>query len=253
MITLDVICLTTTVMMTLPRERESIEEVYLLQWMLDNDIHKWIIAKETGNDGYKHWQVRMNTRYDFDELKKAFPKAHIEQASDVYDYETKEGNYIRSDDNVEQLQARFGELRNNQKSIIRNLDGQNDRCIDVIIDPYGNTGKTWLARHLYQKGKGFYVPPTITDARALIQYVANGYKGEPIIIVDIARSTKWTNALYVAVETLKDGLVYDARYKTTVRDIHGCKVLVTCNVSPKLDKLSRDRWRLFDSNGVPLS
>lgn len=247
------IYLSTTVMMTLPRDRESVEEVYLLQWMLDNDIHKWIIAKETGNDGYKHWQVRMNTRYTFETLKQAFPKAHIEEASDVYDYEKKEGNYLTNEDGTGQLQARFGTLRPNQRTILHNLDTQNDREVDVIIDPNGNTGKTWLARHLYQSGRGFYVPPTISDTRTLIQYVANGYTGEEIVIVDIARSTKWTNSLYVAIETIKDGLVYDARYKTTIRDIHGCKVLVTCNVSPKLDKLSRDRWRLFDANGMPLT
>lgn len=221
--------------------------------MLDNDIHKWIIAKETGNDGYKHWQVRMNTRYTFETLKQAFPKAHIEEASDVYDYERKEGNYLTSEDGIGQLQTRFGDLRDNQKRILDNVSTQSDREIDVIIDPYGNTGKTWLTRYLYQRGLGFYVPPTIADARALIQYVANGYTNEPIVVIDIARSTKWTNSLYVAVETVKDGLVYDARYKTTVRDIHGCKVLVTCNVCPKLDKLSRDRWRLFDANGTPLS
>lgn len=222
--------------------------------MQDNDIHKWIIAKEVGNDGYKHWQIRMQWRGTFNELKAKFPKAHIEEdAQDNYSYERKEGRYICSEDNAPQLQARFGLLRDNQKRILSNLDRQSDRCIDVVIDPYGNTGKTWLARHLYQTGQGFYVPPTIADARAIIQYVANGYNGEPIVVIDIARSTRWTNSLYVAVETVKDGLVYDARYRTVVRDIHGVKVLVTCNVCPKLDKLSRDRWRLFDANGTPLS
>lgn len=243
-----------TVMMTLPRERESIEEVYLLQFFLKYDIHKWIIAKEIGVDGFKHWQIRFQWRGTFNGLKELFPKAHIEEdAQDDYEYERKEGNYISSNDRAEQLQARFGSLRDNQKRIIANLNEQSDREIDVVIDPYGNTGKTWLARHLYQTGKGFYVPPTITDARTLIQYVANGYSGEETVVIDIARSTKWTNALYVAVETIKDGLVYDARYKTTVRDIHGVKVLVTCNVCPKLDKLSRDRWRLFGHDGAPLS
>lgn len=243
-----------TVMMTLPRERESIEEVYLLQFFLKNDIHKWIIAKETGNDGYKHWQIRFQWRGTFQGLKELFPKAHIEEdAQNDYTYEKKDGEYLSSDDGIGQLQTRFGSLRTNQKRILANLDEQNDREIDVIIDPYGNTGKTWLARYLYQRGRGFYVPPTITDARTLIQYVANGYDKEPYVVIDIARSTKWTNALYVAVETIKDGLIYDARYKTTVRDIHGVKVLVTCNESPVLKKLSRDRWRLFDSEGAPLS
>lgn len=241
-------------MMTLPRERESIEEVYLLQFFIKYDIHKWIIAKEIGNDGYKHWQIRFRWRGTFEGLKQLFPKAHIEEnAQDDYKYEKKDGEYLTSEDGIGQLQTRYGRLRDNQRIILDNVSNQGDREIDVIIDPYGNTGKTWLARYLYQRGRGFYVPPTITDARTLIQYVANGYDKEEIVVIDIARSTKWTNALYVAVETIKDGLVYDARYKTTVRDIHGVKVLVTCNVCPKLDKLSRDRWRLFGPDGAPLS
>lgn len=245
--------MSTTVMITLPRNRESIEEVYLLQWMLDNDIHKWIIAKETGNDGYKHWQIRINTRYTFEALKQAFPKAHIEEASDDYRYERKEGNYIESGDTVYTLMARFGDLRENQNRIIRNLDTQSDRQIDVVCDPSGCTGKTHTIRALYNRGLAFFVPPTITDGKTIIQYVASGYDREPIIVVDVARSTRWCNALYVALETIKDGLVYDARYHTTTRDIHGVKVLVMCNTRPKLDKLSMDRWRLFDANGEPLT
>lgn len=241
-------------MMTLPRNRESIEEVYLLQWMYKHDIHKWIIAKEIGNDGYKHWQIRMQTRHTFEELKKEFPKAHIEEASNDYEYEKKEGNYYTSDDNEYTIQARYGELRQNQRKYLENLNTQNDRQIDVIIDTgrnSGNHGKTWLARHLFQSGKGFYVPPTIGSGKGIIQFIASGYRAEPIIIVDIARSTRWNTELYVALETIKDGLVYDTRYHHTQRDIHGVKVLVTCNEKPVLKRLSKDRWRLYDWKGEP--
>lgn len=241
-----------TVMLTLPRNRESIEEVYLLQWMFKNDIHKWIIAKEIGNDGYKHWQIRMQTRYTFDELKKAFPKAHIEEASDTWEYERKEGHYWRSEDTVEIHRTRFGELRSNQSRILRNLDKQDDRELDVIIDTVGKTGKSWLCRWLYEQGKGFYVPPTCKSEQAIIQFVASGYKGEQIIVIDIPRSTRWHSGLYVALEQIKDGLVFDTRYHSTTRDIHGAKVLVLTNSMPKVDKLSYDRWRLYDANGVPL-
>lgn len=249
--------MTTTYIVTLPRtKKESIQEVWLLQWMLDNDIHKWIIAKETGNDGYKHWQIRLQSRYTWEEMKKHFGKeAHIEEASDDYNYERKEGNYYTSDDNEYTIQARFGELRPNQRQYLENLNTQNDRQIDVIVDTgrnSGNHGKTWLARHLFQSGKGFYVPPTIGTGKGIIQFIASGYRGEPYIIVDIARSTRWNSELYVALETIKDGLVYDTRYHHTQRDIHGVKVLVTCNEKPVLKRLSRDRWRLYDWHGLPL-
>lgn len=222
--------------------------------MFKNDIHKWIIAKETGNDGYKHWQIRLRSRYDWDKMKQEFgEKAHIEKGSDDWEYEKKEGNYICSDDTADTLYARFGELRENQSRIIRNLRKQSDREVDVIFDSVGNSGKTFLIRALYNRGRAFFVPPTITDGKAIIQYVASGYRREPIIAIDVARSTRWNNALYIAIETIKDGLIYDARYHTTTRDIHGVKVLVMCNTKPKLDKLSIDRWRLFDANGEPLT
>lgn len=221
--------------------------------MIDNDIHKWIIAKETGKDGYKHWQVRMNVRCTFDELKQAFPKAHIEEASDEYGYERKEGNFIQSDDTTEILGVRNGELRDNQRRILVETELTNDRGIVCVVDNRGCSGKTWLAVHLYETGRAFYTPPTITTSQGIIQHVASGYRGEPIVIIDIPRSTRWTNQLYVAVETIKDGLVYDTRYHSTIRNIRGVKVLVFCNTKPNLSKLSSDRWRLLDANGMPLS
>lgn len=244
--------MTTTVMMTLPRNRESIEEVYLLQWMFKNDIHKWIIAKEIGNDGYKHWQIRMQTRHTFEELKKEFPKAHIEEASNEWKYEKKEGNYWCSDDNIYTCNSRYGELRDNQRTILRNLWDQNDREIDVIVDTKGNSGKSWLCRHLFENATGYYVPPTISSVQGIIQFIASGYRGEPIIVIDIPRSTKWTTVLYTCIETIKDGIVYDTRYSANARNIWGVKVLVMTNVKPNLSKLSHDRWRLFNADGKPL-
>lgn len=244
----------TTYLITLPRNRESIEEVWLLNWMFKNDIHKWIIAKETGNDGYKHWQIRLRSRYDWNKMKEEFgEKAHIEEASDEWNYERKEGNFIKSDDNTNILGIRYGRLRDNQRRILDEADKTDDRGIVSVVDYNGASGKTWLAVKLHETGRGFYVPPTISNSQGIIQYVASGYNGEEYIVIDIPRSTKWTNQLYVAVETIKDGLVYDTRYHTTIRNIRGVKVIVFCNTKPNLSKLSKDRWRLLDANGEPLT
>lgn len=242
--------MSTTWMMTIDRhpERESVEEVKLLQWILKHDVHDWIIAKETGTLGYEHWQIRMRTNLTFDEMKQNFTTAHIEQGSDNYEYERKSGNYIWSEDTIDTLQCRFGTLRENQKRILENLESQNDRQIDVIIDD-GNTGKTWLARHLYHTSQGFYVPASIDSPQKIIQFITSGYRGERIIVIDIARSTRWNNQLYTALEVIKDGLIYDTRYHTTMKDIHGVKVLVTCNNKPNTSKLSLDRWRLWGKSG----
>lgn len=242
-------------MLTIERnpERESIEEVKILQWIIKNDIHKWIVAKETGTFGYTHWQVRMRTQYNFEQMKAFFPKAHIEEASENDEYERKDGNFICSDDNVQKLRCRYGELRESQRRILNNLSTQSDRQLDVVVDKEGNTGKSWLCRYLFEHRRGFYVPPIISNPQSLIQFVASGYNGEEIIIVDIPRSTKWNNGLYVALETIKDGLVFDGRYRAKTRNIYGANVLIMCNTKPNVSKLSADRWRLFDAEGRALS
>lgn len=238
--------MTSTVMMTLPRNRESIEEVYLLQWMIDNDIHDWIIAKETGIDGYKHWQIRAKVRCTFDELKQAFPKAHIEEASDVWNYEKKEGNYLCSTDTSEVLQQRFPVLREWQSTVLKKVEEANDRIIDVVFDPSGNHGKSFLIAHLWETGQAHVVQGQ-NNAKGIVQdcaseYLQNGFR--PIVVVDIPWSWKWTNDLYVALERIKDGLIKDTRYGSRTINIHGVKVLVMCNQKPDLKRLAPDRWRL---------
>ena len=239
-------------MITKPRnpERESIEECNILQWILNRDVHKWIVAKERGTFGYEHWQIRIQCNLSFDEMKQEWGEnAHIEEASDNYEYERKEGRFIASSDTVHTLQSRFGDLRPNQRRILNRTDMQSDRGVTVVVDHKGNNGKSWLCRYLYENGRALYVPPTIKSAQGIIQFIASGYRGEEYIIIDIPRSTRWSSDLYVAVETVKDGLVYDTRYSARTRNIYGVKVLVMCNTKPNVAKLSADRWDLIDQEG----
>lgn len=220
-----------------------------------HDVHKWIIAKETGQGGYEHFQVRLVTNCGFECLKSAFPQAHIEEASEVFDYERKEGTYWCSNDTDSIRRCRFGEPRATQRAVLNRVRQQGDRGVTVWYSPRGNDGKSWLARHMYEKGTGFYVPPTIDTVKGIVQFIASGYNGEPYILIDIPRSWKWSEQLYTAIETIKDGMVYDTRYSAKMRNIWGVYVLVMTNTMPKLDKLSADRWRILNERGesVPMA
>lgn len=241
-----------TVMMTIPQKSET--KRLLKLWIQKNDVKHWIIGKEEGKGGYKHYQVRMDNRESFERLKMWFPTAHIEIASDNYGYERKEGDFISSEDTNDIRRVRFGELRRNQRRIIRRLDKQSDRNILVIVDEHGNSGKSWLTNWAYERNRAFYVPPTIGTVEGIIQFVCSGYAaGQPYIFIDIPRSWKWSEQLYTAIESIKDGLVYDKRYTSRIRNIRGVKICVFTNTKPKLDRLSTDRWDLIDADGLPLS
>lgn len=230
------------------KERESVQLVKILEYFWSKDVKKWIVAKETGRFGYEHWQIRYTSRLDWEteiaNWRMLGWEAFLEEASDTWTYERKEGEYYTSDDTVEQLQVRYGTPKLWQERIILWLEGQKDRKVYVLYDARGNHGKTWLVQHLWEKGRACYCPPTLTTVKELIAWVASCYQGEEFILIDIPRSWKWTQELYCAIETIKDGLVYDSRYKAQMRNIRGSKLLVLCNSKPKLDKLSADRWSI---------
>lgn len=216
------------------------------------DCKKWIIAKERGKNGYEHWQIRVESSSGefFEHVHAELPEAHIEKAERGVDecrYETKEGQFTCYSDRVPVLKQRFGEMRPNQKRAIQALQATNDREVLVWYDEGGNVGKSWLTGALWERNLAYYVPPTIDTVKGMVQWVASCYNDggyRPYLIIDIPRSWKWSEQLYVAIESIKDGLVYDTRYHSRLINIRGVKVLVLTNTQPKLDKLSQDRWRI---------
>lgn len=218
------------------------------------DIHKWVIGIEKGKDGLKHLQVRIRMRDGkdnhgrnaFEVLKYYFPQGHFEPCSNTWHYEKKDGRYWTSDDTIEVRKQRFGKPRGWQKTCIEALGTQNDRQIDVMYDPIGNMGKSWLVGHLFETGKAHYIPPYATTIEKMVQTTASLYMDQyrPFLFIDIPRNYKWSEQVYTAIESIKDGLVMDMRYSARPINIRGVKVVVTCNTLPKLDKLSADRWRI---------
>lgn len=232
-------------MITLPWNAASKKMINL--YLTRNDIHDWTIGYEVGRDGYRHIHVRLNARGTFEELRRYFAGCHIEDASTEDDwYERKDGHFVSSQDTVDIRKCRFGKLRPNQQKVLELLDRQNDRGVLVWFDSTGGVGKSFFTRWLVERGRAYYVPPTVDNSKQIIQYVCAGYKGQPYIVIDIPRSAKWNQSLYAAIESIKDGLVYDTRYSAKIRDIWGCKILVLTNSMPNLDALSKDRWVIYE-------
>lgn len=266
----------TCYMLTMPRDNEQYA-LRLLKYINTHDVHKWVIARETGRNGYQHWQCRIKTAdpnfWKFEEREEPYltpaytieyrkvkvgvgwaniniPRAHVEECSDTWDYETKEGMSIASWDTKEVLRLRFGKMQWHQEAIVNGLRRTNDREVMVWYDQEGNHGKSWLVGHLFETGKAYYLPPTMTSVQSMLQTMASlankdreeGRPPREFVVIDIPRTWKWSKELYCAIESIKDGLLLDPRYSARPINIRGVKILVLTNEYPKIDALSKDRW-----------
>lgn len=244
-------------MITAPREMMCKKSIKVM--LNENDCKRWIVAREQGKNGYKHWQIRIETsnRNFWNELRekgriigytgwfaKNFPGIHCEECTDNWTYERKEHDFWAHDDTCDIHKIRHGKLSRIQKWIIRELKTQSDREIDVWYDTEGNHGKTWLTLYLYEHGRALVVPRSAVTPEKMSAYVCSAYKGEEFIIIDIPRARRIDKGLYESIEELKDGLVFDTRYTGKARNIRGVKIVIFTNTKLDTKQLSHDRWRL---------
>lgn len=243
-------------MVTLPRNDTYKEWHSIWMWFIKHDVKKWVFGLEKGRFGYKHWQIRFKSDLKFEDLKVMYPTGHIEEASDSWSYETKEGVYWKSTDRPENRAQRFGKLNEAQEGVIRALQSTNDREVVLWYDSTGKKGKSWLTRALWERGQAYFIVAD-SNVKTIVQdvaceYIKNGWR--PYVIIDIPRAGRWTTELYEAIERIKDGLIKDPRYSSESINISGVKVLVNSNSLPELDNLSKDRWKIypFCTTGKPI-
>lgn len=240
---------------TIPKGQMTTEMVVA---MFENaKADKFVIGEEVGKlTGYEHFQCKAHFRkpYTLNELQKLFGQGNHFEPSICKDfgYCEKEGKFYRS---WEGALAPFHdiELRPWQGQVIADLMEQNDRQVTVVMGK-GNDGKSWLAKHLVAKYRYAYVPamPQFED----YMFMAMAHDGAKGFIFDLPRADtiQQKKAMWMAMETIKNGYLYDKRYEFKEKWITPPKMLVFCNEMPPEDVLTKDRWRKYiidDSWGVP--
>lgn len=213
---------------------------------------KYVIGEEKGTmTGYEHFQCKAHFRkpYTANEMHKLFGhlQAHYEPSiCKDFSYCEKEGKFYRS---WEGALAPFHdlELRHWQAQLIGELEAQNDRQVTVICDGgMGNVGKSWMAKHLVAKYRYAYVPamPNFED----YMFMAMAHPNAKGFIFDLpkADTIQQKKAMWMAMETIKNGYLYDKRYEFKEQWREPPKMVVFCNEMPPKDVLSRDRWRKFN-------
>lgn len=241
--------------------RKSDIKLEVLQTALKSiKAEKYVIGNEIGADGYEHYQMRVQFRkptsleslVKFNKqwgLTTHWTPSHVRD----FAYCEKEGDYIRSWEGA-LAKYRNLELRPWQGQLIAELSEQNERQVSVVVDEVGNNGKSYLAKHLVIKYGYCYVPamPNFED----YMFMAMAHPDAKGFIFDLPRADtlQQKKSMWMAMETIKNGYLYDKRYSFKEMWIEPPKMVVFANENPPSEVLTKDRWRTYyisDTWGLP--
>lgn len=160
-----------------------------------------------------------------------------------FDYVFKDGDYYLSWEKIrkEYLES---ELCPWQLSACRPI-GDSSRTIEILVDLAGNAGKTFWAKWLEARHMATYIPP-LGRASDILSAVIEKPKS-PWYIIDFPRAFQPNRETWAAIEMVKNGIVYDHRYKYREIDLgYNPRVTVLCNEVPHIlsEYLSKDRIQI---------
>lgn len=231
----------------------------------------WCFQGEVGDGGYSHWQGRLSLkkkrtvarakRLILDVLGRInyiAPTADANARRGLGFYAHKEdtydgqGRYSDKDPVPEYVPVQYRvTLRGWQQAIVDSAEERNDRVIDVLIDPVGGIGKSILSGVL--RSRGFPGIPSVGDAERLIYTVCNilrarDSRNPKLLILDLPRCSnkQRLHAFMVAIETIKNGWVWDTRYKYTEWTFDAPRVWIMSNSDLPEHYMTNDRWRKWE-------
>ena len=137
-------------------------------------------------------------------------------------------------------------LFEHQKQAINMLMQQDDRKILWIVDVKGSSGKSILAKYLSAKYNAFRA----SNVKA--SNIAFAYKGQSIIVFDLARKIDPKRIDYATIEDLKNGFIFSGKYESCEKYFKNPKIIIFSNDLPAIEMkqnkltLTKDRLIIID-------
>jgi len=118
-----------------------------------------------------------------------------------------------------------------------------DRSIYFIVDPTGNSGKTWMCQYFLTKYPE-RVQVLRIGKRDDLSYVIDIDKD--IFCFDIPRN-QMTYLQYSVLESLKDRMIFSPKYESSFKVLRSVPfVMVFSNEQPDMNALTHDRYKIIN-------
>ncbi len=188
------------------------------------------------------------SRGDLDEFKQAVKDGKVkgpadmrENFSEVYaKYKLFCDSYL--EDNAERRNVDPHALRIWQAQLIGMLRlPPHKRQIIFVVDPRGNSGKSWFANYY----EDYCAPPgevqiLTPGKKADMSYALN--TSIRVLFMDAPRSKQGEFIQYDFLENIKDGRVFNTKYESRLKKLGPVHVVVMMNEEPDMTMLSSDRY-----------
>lgn len=152
--------------------------------------------------------------------------------------------YVREyvQDNQPKIEIEGHMLRPWQEHLNQLLINEPDkRKIIFVVDPKGNSGKTWFAKYYCQ------LHPNNSQLLKAGKYADMAYAFESTnrhLFINCSKSmTEFLN--YDFLESVVDQYIWSSKYESMVKTCGPCHVCVMMNQEPKLDAVSEDRYNII--------
>jgi len=230
---------------------------------------KWTFQLEKGDSGYLHYQGRgsLYKKRRFNELKPLLEELELDQ---IHLSPTVTGNLgdtfymIKADTRVEgpwtdrDVELYIPRQYRNitpypwQQSVIDSCSRFDPRAVNMIYDPSGAKGKSTIAAICCLMHNGIRIP-AVNDHEKLLSSVcdiltAKKERTPGPIFIDLPRfmDKRKLHGIFSAIEEIKNGHVYDMRYRYEEWWFDSPPVWVFSNIMPDISALSLDRWHLYE-------
>lgn len=241
-------------------------EIEIIVQVFDEGGFKYVMGKEVGEEGTPHIQgyVEHEKRFRPSELKfgeLSWNRLHWEKRRgsgiQATQYCMKDGDYSTNIRDIKEPLVKMERKYLTEKQceiadrFIERAHPLFSREIFWFWEPRGNWGKTKLAMHMVDYMGALLVGGAKKDALCAVAAVVKE-RGVPIVIFDLPRGEKPD---YRAIEAIKNGIFFSAKYESGMCRFNRPHVIVFSNQPPDLrdrdgeETLSPDRWKIEPLSG----
>lgn len=192
-------------------------------------------GKRTDWERYKAWVLELGVMPTKRDIVLAFPALYARHLRACLDY----AEALLPAPRLTEATPRFGWQANAAQMV---SESPHDRRINFVVDPVGNTGKSWFCKwcltnypnetQVFRIGK-----------RDDLAYAINIEK--TIFLFDIPRG-QMMYLQYSVLESLKDRMIFSPKYESSFKILKSVPhVYVFTNEEPDMNALSADRYNII--------